>query len=162
MKHITLLLLILPLFIGCFDSQPPQGVVGQIVGCVETENAIFCITEYAKTAEIPPAPVPSTTPPTSANFTDIVSSAANGSQRYVGQTVTFTATVKNNLVISGGKSITLETNNDLVAFFITAFENPDTLLDYQEDTAYTFTVYIDDIRLSNDFSRYNIWSHEVD
>ena len=41
------LLVLIVLFTGCFDSSPPQGVVGQVVGCITADDDLYCITKYA-------------------------------------------------------------------------------------------------------------------
>ena len=32
--------------IGCFDSQPPQGVTGQVVGCATSGDDLLCLTVF--------------------------------------------------------------------------------------------------------------------
>ena len=148
MKHLTFLLLILPIFTGCFNSQPPQGVVGQIVGCAETENAIFCLTEYTKTAEMPE--IPETTDAIRINSTTlsaIVTDVTAGNTAYLNQTVTFTAEVRFNFALNDDPiaAITLLTGSDTISFFVgdyTETANVAPFVDYAEGSSYTFTVTI--------------------
>ena len=56
MKHVfrfsiyvsmMLLLAMIFLFLGCFDSRPPAGVTGELVGCITSDNNLYCTTKYA-------------------------------------------------------------------------------------------------------------------
>ena len=49
--------------------------------------------------------------------------------------------------------MTLVTNNDDISFFITAYEDPDSLADYQEGETYTFTLFISGIGRYNEDNR---------
>ena len=123
---------------GCFDSQPPLGVVGDIVGCIETENSIYCITEY------PVAPI---------SLATIVDDVDLNSIRFEQQIVTVTAPVT---VFTDTQGIIFETENDRVSFFVsyaTAVWKLETGKTYQA------TVFIDAI--DRDRHEYLIWSYPV-
>ena len=46
MKMIILFALLACVFIGCFDTSPPPGVVGDIVGCISVDDDLYCTTKY--------------------------------------------------------------------------------------------------------------------
>lgn len=101
MRTLTLFAMLMTVvMMGCFDSQPPPGVVGEIVGCIEAENSIYCITEY------PVAPI---------SIATVVDDVAQNSIRFEQQIVTVTAPVT---VFPETQSIILETENDRVSFFV--------------------------------------------
>ena len=98
-------------------------------------------------------------------FADIISDVAanKANSVYLEQTVTITATVRFNLFVSDNRGgITLKTNNNDVIFYITDFDNPESLQKYNEEQIYTFTVYIRNVVESN--TRRGLWlifSHEI-
>ena len=49
MKHISrfLMIAIVVLTSGCFDSSPPAGVTGELVGCLTSDDDLYCVTKYA-------------------------------------------------------------------------------------------------------------------
>ena len=49
MKHILrfLMIAIVVLTSGCFDSSPPAGVTGELVGCLTSDDDLYCTTKYA-------------------------------------------------------------------------------------------------------------------
>ena len=51
MKHIFTLLMIAIVVVtsGCFDSSPPAGVTGELVGCLTSDDDLYCVTKYADT-----------------------------------------------------------------------------------------------------------------
>ena len=83
---------------------------------------------------------------------------------YIGQTVSIKETVKFNLVVSSDRGgITLTTNSTDVIFYITDFDNPETLRDYTEGETYTFKVHVRSVLESPDTAGlWFVYSHEVD
>ena len=49
MKHIFRFLMIAIAVVtsGCFDSSPPAGVTGELVGCLTSDDDLYCVTKYA-------------------------------------------------------------------------------------------------------------------
>ena len=49
MKHISRFLMIAIVVVtsGCFDSSPPAGVTGELVGCITSDDDLYCTTKYA-------------------------------------------------------------------------------------------------------------------
>ena len=48
MRYTVLILLSMITFAGCFDSSPPKGVAGEVVGCITAGEDLYCTTKYAK------------------------------------------------------------------------------------------------------------------
>ena len=47
MKILVLLLVPLTFLVsGCFDSSPPADITGEVVGCITTDNDLYCVTKY--------------------------------------------------------------------------------------------------------------------
>ena len=148
-----------PLCTDSFCIVPRDAVEGEVIEVDETKVLAL----IAKTTEVDQPPITPVAPPTDVSLSDIVASAARGSTQYVGQTVTIQGTVRFNFVDDGLGSITLQTNNDLVSFFVTAYPNPETLRHYIEGNSYTFTLFIRGIRESEtNPDKTNIWSHETE
>jgi hypothetical protein len=135
MRYLLLILLACVLA-GCFDSQVPPGVIGEIVGCIEAENSIYCITEY------PVAPI---------SVATIVDDVARHSIRFEQQIVTVTGEVT--LFPSGG---VLETGTDLVTFFLRDVVNTWKL---ETGKTYKLSLFIESI--DRERHEYSIWSYPV-
>ena len=41
------MILLACVLVGCFDSQVPTGVTGEIVGCITVDEDLYCTTKYA-------------------------------------------------------------------------------------------------------------------
>ena len=77
--------------------------------------------------------------------------------------MTLSATIDLNLTNDEQEAITLVTNNENIAFFVTSFNKTNTLANYEEGNTYTFTLFIRDIRESDVTpGNTNIWSHETE
>ena len=136
MRTITLFVILACVLAGCFDSQVPPGTLGEIVGCIEAENSIYCITEY------PIAPV---------SVATIVDDVALNSIRFEQQIVTVTGEVT--IFTTGG---VLETGTDLVTFFIRDVVN---VWNLETGKTYKASFFIENI--DRERHEYNIWSYPV-
>ena len=136
MRTITLFVVLACVLAGCFDSQVPPGTIGEIVGCIEAENSIYCITEY------PIAPI---------SVATIVDDVARHSLRFEQQIVTVTGEVT--LFTNGG---IVETGTDLVTFFLRDVVNTWNL---ETGKTYKMTLFIEAI--DRDRHEYDIWSYPV-
>ena len=132
------LFLCLAILTGCFDTTPPGGVTGEIVGCIQAENSIYCVTEY------PIAPV---------TLSTIVDDVAQNSIRFEQQIVTVTAPVT---VFTETQGIIFETENDRVSFFVSYAA---AVWKLETGKAYKLTVFISHI--DRDWNEYDIWSYPV-
>ena len=48
MRFMTLTLVAITVILaGCFDSNPPTGVTGELVGCITSGDDLYCTTKYA-------------------------------------------------------------------------------------------------------------------
>lgn len=48
MKLYTFLMIVIIIMnTGCFDSSPPAGVTGELVGCITADDDLYCTTKYA-------------------------------------------------------------------------------------------------------------------
>ena len=50
MKYMILLMFAIAITVmttGCFDSSPPTGVTGELVGCITSNGDLYCTTKYA-------------------------------------------------------------------------------------------------------------------
>ena len=48
MRFMTLAIVsIAVILVGCFDSSPPSGVAGEVVGCITSGEDLYCTTKYA-------------------------------------------------------------------------------------------------------------------
>lgn len=48
MKILILLFVLLTFLVsGCFNSSPPTNIAGEVVGCITTDNDLYCVTKYA-------------------------------------------------------------------------------------------------------------------
>ena len=87
---------------------------------------------------------------------DIIADVAQGGTQYIGQTVTIQATVRFKLE-SG--TLSLFTGTDQVFFFITDRDNTGDLENYNEQSTYTFTIYIRSISPPDEvFDNYSVFS----
>ena len=136
MRTITLFVVLACVLVGCFDSQVPPGTIGEIVGCIEAENSIYCITEY------PIAPI---------SVATIVDDVARHSLRFEQQIVTVTGEVT--LFTNGG---VIETGTDLVTFFILYVQD---VWNLETGKTYKASFFIE--RIDRDRHEYNIWSYPV-
>ena len=90
---------------------------------------------------------------------DIVSHAALGGRDCIGNTYTLTGTVEFHL----DHSLTLVTDHESILFFVTAFDNPESLAGYVEGETYTFTLNIREIKRNiYDRGDIDIWSNKTD
>lgn len=99
----------------------------------------------------------------SAGMNAIVSDVIAGGKTYIDKVVEIQAKVRfDTTIFTPYDTITLETNNDKVSFFISNTTETITILDrYKEGSTYEFTVFIRDIRLNSSRDGYNIFSHIV-
>ena len=96
------------------------------------------------------------TPADSVTFADIVADVASGGTEYLNQTVTTRAVVKFKLE-SG--SLSLETHDDTVFFFITDRDSAGELERYNQYSTYDFTIYIRSILPPDEeFNEYAVFS----
>ena len=121
---------------GCFDTTPPPGVVGDIVGCIEAENSIYCLTEY---------------PVAAISLQTIVNDVANNGIRFQQQIVTVTGEV-----IVFTESIILETGTENVDFWVV---DAASMWNLETSKSYQMTVFIDHI--DRDWHEYEVWSYPV-
>ena len=184
MKHITIcgdirFMMLVALFIltlGCgtdtpvctdsFCLVPRDDVEGEVIEV--DENKVLAL--IAKTTEptpvITPEPEP-ITPETDNTVTlaDIVSDVVENtsSSRFIGQDVEVEGVVKFNFVVSHNRgAITLDTNTDTVIFYITDFDTPETLRDYEPESTYTFNLHIRSVLESQTTQGlWLVYAHEV-
>lgn len=78
------------------------------------------------------------------SMAQIVSDVAGGGKRYLGKTIRIRATVSFTLLKASGL-ISLATGNANVIFNILDIQNPEKLNPYNDNVAYTFTLYITEI-----------------
>lgn len=137
MRLYTLILIAMTaLLVGCFDTTPPPGVIGDIVGCIEAENSIYCLTEY---------------PVAAISLETIVDDVANNGIRFQQQIVTVTGEAT---VFTG--SITLETGNETIRFWV---RDAAAVWKIETGKTYQMTVFIDHI--DRDRHEYSLWSYPV-
>ena len=98
----------------------------------------------------------------SVNLANLVSDVISGNRRYVNKVVRFTATVNNDSsVFTTSDTISLVTGNDNVSFFVGNRTKHLTVMGkYRSGMAYTFTVYIFDIKPGT-IKGQNIWGRIV-
>ena len=135
MRYMIVLILAC-VFVGCFDSQVPPGTIGEIVGCIEAENSIYCITEY------PIAPI---------SVATIVDDVANNGIRFEQQIVTVTGEV----TIFDGFFL-IETGVENVDFWVRYGAE---VWDVETGKTYKVTVFIEYI--DRDRHEYILWSYPV-
>ena len=99
----------------------------------------------------------------SADIDTIVADVARGNRTYIDKVVEIQAKVRfDTTVFTPYDTISLQTNNDKVSFFISNTTETITILDqYKEGSIYEFTVFIRDIKLNSSRDGYNIFSHIV-
>ena len=166
MRYITFLLytaamVLIAIFLGCSTENPLCSDNFCVEGDIFPRDHLFFDEEYSEvavdetvllniiTSTAPPIPALTNTP----SLSNIVAHVAAGGRECLEQTYTITATVDFNLLAIGGKSMTLVTNNDDISFFITAYDDPDSLADYQVGETYTFTLFISGIGRYNEDNR---------
>ena len=153
-----------PICTDSFCLVPRDDVTGDVIE-IDESKVLALIGKDTTT----PADTVIEPPQTTANITllalvvaDVLVKGENST--YIGQTVSIKEVVKFNLVVSSDRGgITLETNSADVIFYITDFDNPETLRDYTQGETYTFKVHIRSVLESPD--RAGLWfvySHEVD
>ena len=94
------------------------------------------------------------------SMSEVVRDAINGGDLYENEKIKIRATVlfdRADLDYVGG--ISLETGYWDVDFFVTDYENPQSLNRYKSGKSYTFKLYIEDIELEPD--GWNIWAEEL-
>ena len=92
-------------------------------------------------------------------MSEIVRDAINGGDLYENEEVKIRATVgfdRYDLKYS----ITLETRDRDVSFFVSDFDNPNSLNQYRSGQSYTFTLYIEDLEFDI-VDGWIIWAEEI-
>ena len=137
--YCVLMVMIVVLMAGCFDTtlQPPPDTIGEIVGCIEASNSIYCVTEY------PVAPV---------SLETVVNDVLENSLRFEKQIVTVTGEVG----ILSTDSIIVETGTDRVTIFVS---DAAAVWDLEDSESYHMTIYIENI--NRDRHEYDVWAHPV-
>ena len=127
---------------------------GQAFSEVDIDDSVIFATLVGTT---PVETTPVETPVAdSISFDDIVTDAAAGGTKYVGQTVTITAPVQ----FKFETFFSLFTNDDTVSFIVSSPDVPDKLTRFQESLTYTLTVEITEISPPDDnFDTYGIRSN---
>ena len=137
MKNLAILILcVVVLIAGCFESRPPVGITGEILGCIEENDRVYCISEY------PAQPV---------NLDAIVEDVASNGIRYEKWVVSIVAQVS-----VGTVGIWLETGTDNVDFSVLYAPRVWSL---ETDKRYRLTVFIDSI--DRDRGEYQISAYPV-
>lgn len=91
-------------------------------------------------------------------MSEVVRDAINGGDLYENEEVKIRATVEfDRSDLNYG--ITLETRNRYVSFFVSDFDNPNSLNRYRSGESYTFTLYIEDVEFDAD--GWIIWAEEI-
>ena len=93
------------------------------------------------------------------SMSEVVRDAINGGDLYENEEVKIRATVefdRSDL----NYSITLETRDRDVSFFVSDFDNPNSLNQYRSGRTYTFTLYIEDIEFDIE-DGWIIWAEEI-
>lgn len=126
----------LALCTGCFETRPPVGITGEILGCIEENDRVYCVLEY------PAQPV---------SLDAIVEDAASNSIEYEKWVVSITGEVN-----VGTLGIWLETGNDDVGFSVLYAPRVWTL---ETGKRYKMTVFIDAI--DRDRGEYDILAYPV-
>ena len=100
------------------------------------------------------------TPADSVTLADIVENTANSDSDYEGHVHTLTGTVKK--ILGDGDSLTVESGNDIITFFVLAWGRPEAFTDHEVGTSYDFQVYIHDQApsISTD-GGYVVWAYLV-
>ena len=99
----------------------------------------------------------------SADMSTIVADVIAGGRDYIDKIVDIQATIDHDTTtFTTSDTITLETNNDAVVFFVSNITEEVVILDeYEKGSTYQFSVFIEDIDLNSVTSAYNIRSHIV-
>ncbi len=129
---------------------------GQAFSEVDIDDSVIFAT-LAGTMPTSVEPEPTST----VTFADVVADVAAGSRTYVGKTVSVTASVEEDTSnFRRNDTITLQTNNDDVWFFVLSRNAPEKLQGYEKGQSYTFKVFIVDVDPPEPFSpEYDIWSY---
>ena len=150
------------------SERPTRDIVSDLAACYkgllvdETNEEYAALFDQPCIDEMLGVPETTQTQTLSGIVADVISNGAGST--YKDQTVELTSVVRWNFVVrqnTGG--ITLTTNNRNVIFYVTDFDNPETLRDYTEGETYTFKVYIRNILASTTTAGlWYVYSHEVD
>ena len=174
-KTLTLCSVILPILaitlviIGCSAENPicstnfcavgevfPRSELedGQAFSEVDIDDSVIFATLVGTTpVETTPAETPVTD---SISFDDIVTDAAAGGTKYVGQTVTITAAVR----FKFETAVSLFTNNENVNFYVRSPDMPNKLNDFEEGRTYQIKVEVTHINPPDEqFDTYAVFSN---
>lgn len=132
-----ILLISLGMLTGCWDTQAPPGTVGTIIGCIEAENSVYCITEY------PNAPV---------SLESVVDDVMDNGLRYEHSVITVSAPI---FAINDGW-FWIETGTDGVDMMIS---NAADVWKAEAKKTYKLTMFIESI--NRDRGEYEIWAYPV-
>ena len=130
------LLVLIVLVTGCFETRPANGVTGEILGCIEENNRVYCVLEY---------------PAQAVSLDAIVTDAANNGIEYEKWVVSIVAEVT-----VGTLGIWLETGNEVVDFSVLYATNTWNL---ETGKRYRMTIFIDAI--DRDRGEYDILGYPV-
>ena len=95
------------------------------------------------------------------SIADVVSDTVSNGGAYEGQILTITGTVKE--LLSSGETLTLETDNDTVTFFVRSWGTPERLASYEVGKPYTFDLYVQDQATAfQQTDKFNVWTDLVE
>ena len=153
-----------PICTDSFCLIPRDAVDGEVTEIDESKALAFLETLAVDTPEATPVETPEATHTNT--LTDIVNDVVihRDASRFIGQEVEIEGVVKFNFFQSHDRgAITLETGIGSVIFYITDFDTPATLNDYEPDQSYTFNLFIRSVLESRTTAGlWLIYSHEVE